>query len=131
MAINHPRNMITDEVWEQLEPALCKAKHSRAGTPPAMSDREFLEAVLYLNRTGCPWRDLPPELGYWHAVYMRFRRWQQRGVWKRFWQELQAETFAGARELLMDSTTIRAHQHAAGAPKKTPQIRLLDALEGA
>ena len=130
MTIEHPRRMITDKVWHQLERALSKAKHSQAGAPPAMSDREFLEAVLYLNRTGSPWRDLPPELGYWHAVYMRFRRWQQRGVWKRFWQELQSEAFAGARELLMDSTTIRAHQHAAGAPKKTPQIRLLDALEG-
>jgi transposase len=131
MAINHPRSMITDEVWKQLERALRKAKHSRAGAPPAMCDRDFLEAVLYLNRAGCPWRDLPAELGYWHAVYMRFRRWQERGVWKRLWQGLQAEAFADAREVLMDSTTIRAHQHAAGAPKKTPQIRLLDALEEA
>lgn len=122
--------MITDEIWKQIEGALSKAKHSRAGAPPAMSDRDFMEAVLYLNRTGCPWRDLPPELGYWHAVYMRFRRWQERGVWERLWQEMQAEHFAGARELMMDSTTVRAHQHAAGAPKKTLPIRLLDALEG-
>ncbi|BCX46490.1 IS5 family transposase [Haloferula helveola] len=122
--------MITDEIWEQIESALTKAKHSRAGAPPAMSDREFMEAVLYLNRTGCPWRDLPPELGYWHAVYMRFRRWQERGVWKRLWQEMQGGHFAGARELMMDSTTVRAHQHAAGAPKKTLPIRLSDALEG-
>ena len=96
-----------------------------------MSDRGFLEAVLYLNRGGCPWRDLPPQLGCWHAVYMCFRRWQERGVWKRFWQELQSEAFAGARELLMGSTTITAHQHAAGAPKKAPQTRLLDAFERA
>jgi len=122
--------MITDEVWEQLERALCEAKHSHAGAPPAMSDRDFLEAMLYLNRTGCPWRDLPSDLGYWHAVYMRFRRWQQRGIWKRLWQGLQTKAFAEARELLMDSTTIRAHQHAAGAPKKTPPIRLWDALAG-
>lgn len=45
------------------------------------------------------------------------------------WQQLQAERFAQARELLIDSTTVRAHQHAAGAPKKTPAIRLWDALE--
>jgi transposase len=130
MAQNQPRKMISDQIWEQLEPAITKAKHSRAGAPPAMTDREFMEAILYLNRTGCPWRDLPAELGSWHPVYMRFRRWQTRGVWQRLWKELQRERFAGARELMMDSTTIRAHQHAAGAPKKTLPIRLLDALEG-
>jgi len=118
MAIEHPRRMMSDRVWEQLKAALEEAKHSRAGVPAELSDRDFLEAVLYLNRVGCPWRDLPPELGYWHAVYMRFRRWEERGVWRRLWQRLQCECFAQARHLLMDSTTVRAHQHAAGAPKK-------------
>lgn len=122
--------MITDEIWKQLEPAVIRAKHSRAGAPAELSDRDFLEAVLYLNRVGCPWRDLPPVLGRWHSVYMRFRRWQERGVWQRLWQELQSERFADARELMMDSTTVRAHQHASGAPKKTLPVRLLDALEG-
>lgn len=119
--------MITDDAWRQLEKALTEVKHSHAGAPPAMSDREFFEAVLYLIRTGCPWRDLPVELGYWHAVYMRFRRWQKRGVWQRLWERLQSDHFLEARELLVDSTTIRAHQHAAGAPKKTARIKLWDA----
>jgi transposase len=78
MAKEHPRGMISDRVWEQLKEALEEAKHSRAGAPAELSDRDFLEAVLYLNRVGCPWRDLPPEFGYWHAVYMRFRRWEER-----------------------------------------------------
>src|SRR6478736_266048 len=73
MEREHPRRMISDRVWEELKAALAEAKHSRAGAPAELSDRDFLEAVLYLNRVGCPWRDLPPELGYWHAVYMRFR----------------------------------------------------------
>jgi len=106
------------------------AKHSRAGAPSDWSDREFLEAVLYLQRTGSPWRDLPAELGYWPAVYMRFRRWEARGVWRRLWKNLQAEPFAQARGLLLDSTTVRANQHAAGAPKKTARSRLWDALAG-
>ena len=89
MAIEYPRVMISDRVWEQLKAALEEAKHSRAGAPAEMSDRDFLEAVLYLNRVGCPWRDLPAELGYWHAVSMRFRRWEERGVWRRLWQRLQ------------------------------------------
>lgn len=129
--LKHPvRRIITEQVWKELEPALAAAKHSLAGAPGEMSEREFLEAVLHLQRTGSPWRDLPPELGYWHAVYMRFRRWEARGVWQRLWKNLQAESFAGARTLLMDSTTVRAHQHAAGAQKKTPATRLWDALAG-
>ena len=120
--------MISDGIWKQLEGALREAKHSRAGAPAEMSDRDFLEAVLYLMRSGSPWRDLPPELGYWHAVYMRFRRWEERRVWSKLWKILQSAPFEQARDLLMDSTTIRAHQHAAGAPKKTAATRLWDAL---
>lgn len=126
--LKHPvRKIISNQVWQQVEPALKAAKHSQAGA----SDREFLEAVLHLQRTGSPWRDLPPELGYWHAVYMRFRRWEARGVWRRLWENLQAEPFAGARDFFMDSTTVRAHPHAAGAPKKTPVTRLWGALAAA
>jgi putative transposase len=112
------RKMITDSLWQKLEAALVVAKHSAAGAPPKMTDRDFLEALLYLNRTGTPWRDLPAELGAWDVVYMRFRRWTERGVWQRLWQDLQAAPFADARDLLLDSTTVRAHSHAAGAPKK-------------
>src|ERR1700722_18658344 len=127
----HPvRKIISDQVWKELEAAVKAAKHSQAGAPAELSDREFLEAVLHLNRTGSPWRDLPAELGYWHAVYMRFRRWEARGVWQRLWKNLQTERFAQARGLLLDSTTVRAHPHAAGAPKKTAASRLWDALVG-
>lgn len=117
-------------MWQQLESALREAKHSAAGAPPELAERDFLEAMLYLNRVGCPWRDLPLELGSWHGVYMRFRRWEKRGVWHRLWQQLQSERCAQARHLLLDSTTVRAHHHAAGAPKKTAAIRLWDALVG-
>src|SRR5258708_19293016 len=127
----HPvRKLISNAVWKELEGAVEAAKHSRAGAPAERTDREFLEAVLHLNRTGSPWRDLPAELGYWHAVYMRFRRWEARGVWQRLWKSLQAEPFAEARGLLLDATTVRAHPHAAGAPKKTAASRLWDALAG-
>jgi transposase len=130
MTIIDARKLISDLIWERLEPAVAAAKHSKAGAPPETSDRAFLEALLYLNRTGTPWRDLPEELGYWHAVYMRFRRWAARGVWERLWKNLQAEPFAQARELFVDSTTVRAHQHAAGAPKKRGASRLWGGLAG-
>jgi len=119
---------MSDEVWAQLSEAIERAKHSRAGAPGKQGEREFIEALLCLIRVGAPWRDLPADLGYWHAVYMRFRRWEARGIWRRLWSQLAADQFAQARELFVDSTTIRAHHHAAGAPKKTVQIRLWDAL---
>ena len=124
------RKSISDRIWKEMEAAVSAAKHSAAGAPADKSEREFIEAVLYLNRTGCPWRDLPSELGYWHAIYMRFRRWEKRGVWKRLWKNLQSEPFAQARAMFLDSTTVRAHHHAAGAPKKTASSRLWDALVG-
>ena len=124
------RKIISDAIWKKLEPAVAAAKHSRAGAPAKMTDREFLEAVLFLNRTGTPWRDLPSVLGSWDVVYMRFRRWTERGVWQRLWQDLQAEPFAAARDLLMDSTTVRAHPHAAGAPKKRVPSKLWAGLAG-
>lgn len=116
--------MISDATWQQLEKALAEAKHSRAGAPPEITDRAFLEAVLYLVRVGCAWRDLPEELGYWHTVYMRFRRWEEPGVWNKLWKVLQWEHFAQARGLFIDTTTVRAHQHAEGAPKKTLETKL-------
>src|SRR5262245_44254661 len=106
------RKLIDEGMWQKLEPAVEAAKHSQAGAPAEQGEREYLEAVLYLIRTGCPWRDLPTALGYWHAVYMRFRRWEKRGVWQRLWQQLQGEGLAEARALFIDSTTVRAHQHA-------------------
>jgi transposase len=125
------RKIISDQIWHSLEPAVAAAKHSAAGAPPTQGDREFLEAILYLNRAGCPWRDLPATFGKWLSVYMRFRRWEERGVWQRLWSNLQTERFADACALFIDSTTVRAHQHAAGAPKKTAPTRLWAALVGA
>ena len=99
------------------------------GTKPEQSVREFLEAVLYLIRTGEPWRDLPPQLGSWHSVYCRFRRWEKAGYWLQLWQELSRPEVQKVCALFLDSTTVRAHQHAAGAPK-TARHRLWDARGG-
>lgn len=82
--------------------------------PKGADDRRFLEAVLWVLRTGAPWRDLPSELGKWSTVYRRYRRWAVAGRWEAFRQTL------GEHErcyLLIDSTIIKAHPHAAGAMK--------------
>ena len=126
------RLLLTDEAWAEIAPILATIK-SRAGSPPALSDRMFIEAVLYLARTGTPWRDLPADFGHWDAVYNRFRRWEARGLWRQLWERLRAEEGRVALYLFIDATIVRAHQHAAGALKKTVVTphRLSDALGGA
>ena len=111
------RLLLTDEAWAEIAPILATIK-SRAGSPPVLSDRRFLEAVLSLARTGTPWRDLPKDFGHGDAVYNRFRRWEARGIWRRLWERLQTEACPLTRHLFIDATSVRAHQHAAGALKK-------------
>jgi transposase len=81
-----------------------------------------MNGILWVLRTGAPWRDLPERYGPWPTVYSRFRRWQQAGVWDRVLADLQALADAAGQldwDLhFVDSTSIRAHQHAAGARKK-------------
>jgi transposase len=76
----------------------------------------FVEAVLWMARTGAPWRDLPPTFGPWNTAFRRFSRWADKGVWQVLFARLAEE--ADFEEVFLDSTIVRAHQHAAGAPKK-------------
>jgi len=112
------RLLLTDAAWAKIASILTAIK-SRAGSPPVLSDRMFIEAVLYLARTGTPWRDLPAAFGRWDAVYNRFRRWERRGLWRQLWERLQTAACPLTRHLFVDATIVRAHQHAAGALKKT------------
>ena len=116
------RLLITDDAWAQIESALVGLK-SKAGNPPELSDRLFIEAVLYNARTGTPWRDLPEDFGNWDAVYNRFRRWEARGTWRQLWQRLHEQGCQAATHLFIDATIMRAHPHAAGALKKTVDKR--------
>jgi putative transposase len=113
------RYLLTDERWEALQPLVRQAKRHRCGQKPQTSDRLFFEALLYLARTGVPWRDLPAEFGAWDAVYNRFRRWVASGSLERLFELLTADpAFAEVRRLFVDATIVRAHQHAAGARRK-------------
>src|SRR5262245_18997508 len=112
------RLLVTDEAWAEIAPILATVQ-SRAGSPPALSDRLFMEAVVYLARTGVPWRDPPAEFGQRDPVHTRFCRWQRRGIWRRLWERLQGEDCPLTRHIFIDATIVRAHQHAAGALKKT------------
>ena len=111
------RRLLSKKMWEQLAAALAGVKDPR-GAPPDLPEREFVEAVLYLARTGLPWRDLPKEFGEWSAVYMRFRRWEEAGVWRGLWAVLARGAAPALLQVFVDSTSIPVHPPAAGAPKK-------------
>jgi putative transposase len=116
------RQMLTNPVWDHLGPMIERAKRSPVGAKPRLPDRCFLEALLFLTRTGLPWRDLPAEFGGWNAAYQRFKRWRLAGVFERLFADLPREHPLGeVRRLFVDSTTVRAHPHAAGAQKKAPR----------
>ncbi len=73
----------------------------------------FVEGVLWIVRTGAPWRDLPEVFGRWNSAFRRFSRWAAKGVWDRIFTALSDD--ADFEYLILDSTIVRAHQHAAGA----------------
>src|SRR3954464_5683999 len=77
--------------------------------------------TLYRFRTGVPWRDLPERFGCGVKVHTRFSRWAKTGVWERVFQHVAAD--AVNEYAMIDSTIVRAHQHAAGAPKNLAMIR--------
>lgn len=108
------RNLRNDQ-WTRIEHLLPGKAGDRGKT--AKDNRLFVDAVLWIARVGAPWRDLPEEFGPWNSVYKRFSRWSNAGVWHRVFTELAKD--ADFEEVFLDSTIVRAHQHAAGAPKKT------------
>lgn len=114
------RRDLTDEQWERLRPLLPPQK-PRRGRPPK-DHRQIVNGLLWLNRTGAPWRDLPERYGPWQTVATRFYRWRRAGIWDRILADLQQQADAeGTLDWSLhhvDGTIIRAHQHAAGAQKR-------------
>jgi transposase len=84
-------------------------------------NRMFVEGVLWIVRTGSPWRDLPEAFGDWNSVFRRFSRWSIKGVWWRIFEAMSDDP--DFEYLIVDSTIVRAHQHAAGAKKGGLKIR--------
>lgn len=113
------RKLLNDAQWKRIEQML-PGKPGDVGRTGA-DNRLFVEAVLWIARTGSPWRDLPGEFGHWNSAYVRFARWSRAGVWQRVFGALSKE--ADFREAMIDSTIVRAHQHAAGAQKKRVRKR--------
>lgn len=110
---------LTDAQWRRLEPLLPPEK-PRTGRPNH-PHRRILNGILWITRTGAPWKDLPEHYGPVGTVSSRFYRWRKAGVWRHILEALQARADCQGRVdwslHFLDSTVVRAHQHAAGARK--------------
>ena len=104
---------LTDEQWALIED-LVPGKEGDRGVTGA-DNRQFVDAVLWIVRSGAPWRFLPAEFGNWNSIFQRFNRWSKAGVWHRLFKALVRDPDFSYR--IIDSTIIRAHQHAAGAKR--------------
>jgi transposase len=108
---------LSDGQWERLRPLLPPQK-ARTGRP-ATDHRQILNGILWIIRTGAPWRDLPERYGPWSTVAARFYKWRASGLWDRLFAQVQEQADAAGqidwRIHYVDGTVIRAHQHAAGA----------------
>ena len=110
------RHDLTDAQWAVLEPLLPRRR--RLGRPPKCSRRQLIDGIRWRMRVGSPWRDVPAAYGPWQTVYGLFRRWQRAGVWQAVFTAVLARQDAAGRigwDVSVDSTVMRAHQHAAGA----------------
>ena len=120
------RGDLTDQQWQQLQPLL--PPHKPTTGRPAKDHRTIINGILWVLRSGAPWRDLPERYGPWPTVASRFYRWRQDGLWDRLLRAVQQQSNIQRKvnwELHYgDGTVIRAHQHAAGARGKTQKARL-------
>jgi transposase len=102
---------LRDDQWQRIE-NLLPGREETVGVT-AKDNRLFVEAVLYRYRAGIPWRDLPERFGDFRIVHTRHMRWSKSGVWQRVFEHLAED--ADNEYAMIDSTIVRAHQHAAGA----------------
>ena len=113
-----------EDQWQKIYQFMQAHPHVYVGSEAKL--RTFMEAILWMSRSGAQWRLLPAEYGNWNSVYKRFARWCEQGIWKQLFQHVADDP--DMEWLIIDSTVIRAHPCAAGTPKKTAS-KPLDAVE--
>jgi transposase len=105
------RFVLTDAQWAKMAPH-CLGKPGDPGRR-GRNNRLFVEAVLWIVRTGSPWRDLPPAFGNWSSAYTRFRDWVKADVWKRLFDAVSEEP--DMEYAMADATIVKVHRHGQGA----------------
>ena len=119
------RHEITEQQWNALKDLLPGQEGDPGAT--AKDNRLLINAVVWIAKTGAPWRDLPERFGNWNSVFQRFNRWCKAGVFQTIMEKLQDPDLS---VLLLDSTIIRAHQHAAGAEGSSAEAEALGRSRG-
>ena len=102
--------MLSDAAWERMAPLIIGRPDQKGST--GRDNRMFVEGVLWIVRTGSPWRDLPEAFGDWNSVFRRFSRWSIKGVWWRIFEAMSDDP--DFEYLIVDSTIVRAHQQRRG-----------------
>jgi transposase len=121
------RTCLDDAEWTSLLLAIQDLPRAWKRDEGAL--RRFVEAALWICRTGAPWRDLPATLGHWASVYHRWRRWCRRGWWEALF-EARRPALPADGLVLLDSTTCKAHRAASGAARSAPAAEALGRSRG-
>lgn len=113
------RGDLTNEQWERIQGLLPRPQTKRGR--PSQDHRPLLNGILWVLRTGAPWRDIPERYGKWITIYSRFQRWRKSGTWDKLFAQLltalEHESNMDWEVHFIDSTIVRAHPQAAGAKK--------------
>jgi transposase len=111
---------ITEAQYRRIEPILPRQRGN-----VRLSNREVLNAILYVAEQGCKWRGLPKRFGNWHTIYTRMNRWSKSGVLDRLFEKLQQEQVVRIKieTVSLDSTIVKVHPDGTGALKKTDPSR--------
>lgn len=111
---------ITEEQYRRIAPVLPRQRGN-----VSLSNRNVLNAILYVAEHGCKWRGLPKRFGNWHTIYTRMNRWSKKGVLDAVFEKLQREQLVRIRveAVALDSTSIKVHPDGTGALKKTVRKR--------
>ena len=120
------RHALRDDQWVKIKDFLPGREGHVGGN--AADNRLFVDAVIYRYRTGIPWRDLPERYGDWKATHRRYRRWCESGVFARIFAMLAGD--ADNEFMSLDATIVRAHQHSAGAKKKSARTQAIGRSRG-
>ena len=117
---------LNDEQWRQIEPHLPTDVRGK----PREDDRRVISGIVHVLKSGCRWKDCPPEYGPPTTIYNRFARWAERGVWERLFRALAARGRSGEVQMI-DATHVKAHRSAGGGKGGRGARRLVARAAGA
>ena len=112
------RYELTDSEWERISKYFPEKKPGTRGRPPK-TKRDIINGIVWIARSGAPWRDMPERYGPWETVYWWFGQLIERGILAQIFKDLNID--ADMQDLAIDSTSVKVHQHASGAKKGANQ----------